>query len=231
MCVRLHIVAEGQTEETFVNSILVPHLALFSVFADVRCIETGRSWRRIYRGGMTSYEKLRNDLVRWMRQDDHEDCWFTSMIDLYGLERLDDEFPGLAESHRLNNPYERVESIEQAFARDIDHHRFIPHIQLHEFEALILADTNHIESVFLCEENELEELSALVNRYASPEEIDDGESTAPSKRIISLLPQYDGRKSSSGPIIAGRIGIPVLRQRCPHFGEWLARLESLGKQD
>lgn len=39
---RLHITAEGQTEETFVNRTLKHHLAQFGVYADVRCVLTGR---------------------------------------------------------------------------------------------------------------------------------------------------------------------------------------------
>jgi len=30
-----------------------------------------------------------------------------------------------------------------------------------------------------------------------------------------------------GAPAAGAIGLPVLREKCPHFGQWLARLERL----
>ena len=36
MSARLHLVVEGQTEETYVNRVLVPHLADREVWADVR---------------------------------------------------------------------------------------------------------------------------------------------------------------------------------------------------
>jgi hypothetical protein len=51
--------------------------------------------------------------------------------------------------------------------------------------------------------------------------------TAPSKRIIAEIPEYDGQKATSGPLIAGRIGLPTLREKCAHFAEWLHRLEGL----
>jgi hypothetical protein len=28
--------------------------------------------------------------------------------------------------------------------------------------------------------------------------------------------------------VLAKIGIPTLRERCPHFASWLARLEALG---
>ncbi|NLX56174.1 MAG: DUF4276 family protein [Planctomycetaceae bacterium] len=38
---------------------------------------------------------------------------------------------------------------------------------------------------------------------------------------------YEGLKPTAGPDIAKYIGLDVLRQRCPHFGDWIRRLESL----
>ncbi len=36
------------------------------------------------------------------------------------------------------------------------------------------------------------------------------------------------QKRAQGPIITGRIGIETLRLQCPHFGEWITRLERIG---
>ena len=72
--IRLNIVAEGQTEESFVNNVLKRHLAFFNVFTSVRCIETSRSrhYSKIYRGGFMKYSKLKNDIELWMKQDAHQ---------------------------------------------------------------------------------------------------------------------------------------------------------------
>ena len=40
-------------------------------------------------------------------------------------------------------------------------------------------------------------------------------------------PALAGQKASVGPLTAARIGLPRLRAACPHFGDWLARLEAL----
>lgn len=44
-------------------------------------------------------------------------------------------------------------------------------------------------------------------------------------RILQHLPGY--RKAVYGPLIAQRIGLDAMRQRCPHFHEWVSRLERL----
>ena len=56
---RLHITVEGRTEESFVNRTLKEHLAQYNVFADVRCVLTGRKRGKEYRGGMTDYLKAK----------------------------------------------------------------------------------------------------------------------------------------------------------------------------
>jgi hypothetical protein len=60
--------------------------------------------------------------------------------------------------------------------------------------------------------------------------VNDGDDTAPSKRIIGAIPQYGREKATAGPFVAGQIGLPKLREQCPHFSEWLGKLESLGRQ-
>jgi hypothetical protein len=228
MSARLHLVVEGQTEETYVNRVLVPHLADREVWADVRVVETGRQRGLISRGGLREYRKLRNDLVRWMKQDDHPDVFFTTMIDLYGLQAVRGPFPGCDETKQVRDPYEKVARMEAAWARDIDHHRFIPHIQLHEFETLLLASPHNLKAVFASQDAQINQLAVMVTTFATPELIDDGEQTSPSKRIIAKLPQYAGMKTSAGPIVAEKIGLPVLRTKCRHFAEWLSRVETLG---
>ena len=59
------------------------------------------------------------------------------MFDLYALPA---DFPGYAEARREVDPYGKVRILEDALGNDIADRRFIPYIQLHEFEALILAD-------------------------------------------------------------------------------------------
>lgn len=223
--IRLHVVAEGQTEEAFVNRVLALHLANFDVVADVRCITTSRRGGRPRRGGMQAYEKMRRDLLRWMKEDRNADARFTTFFDLY---KLAPDFPGYKEGHRISNIYERVELIERRMSENFGDHRFVPYIQLHEFEALLLADPHRLEDEFIHRGEAIEELAVLCAGYESPEEIDEGEETAPSKQIIRRIPEYKSRKISSGSVVAEKIGLPTMRAKCPHFDAWVKILEDLG---
>ncbi len=89
--------------------------------------------------GLIRYAKLKNDLLRWIREDKNSDARFTSMVDLY---RLPSDFPGRDSAMRFRDPFARVQSLEESFGVDIGDRRFIPHIQLHEFEALLFSDPN-----------------------------------------------------------------------------------------
>ncbi len=231
MGVRLNMVVEGQSEETYAKLEIVPHLSRFQVFASVRVVETGRRRGKTYRGGIRTYAKLKNDLCRWMKQDNHADVFFTTMVDLYGLHALSDEFPGWQDAEAIPDPYDKVTALEGSWKMDIQDQRFIPYLQLHEFEALLLASPQHLGEEFIGCDEPIRRLADMADQFDSPERIDDGESTAPSKRIIAELPQYAARKASAGPIIAERIGLEILRPKCPHFDGWLARLESLSETD
>ena len=223
--IRLHAVVEGQTEWGFIDNVLKLHLAPLGVYADARCVETSRDRRksRIFRGGVVRYEKIRNDIIHWIRQDRHPDVWFTSMFDLY---RFPNDSPGYEDAMRMHDPYQRVAHLEHAMAADIRFDRFVPYIQLHEYEALLLSAPHKFADFFL---NRGAETVRLANEVAgnNPELIDQGETTAPSKRIIKHIPEYEDQKTSAGPQVAEMITLPVIRQSCLHFRLWLEHLEKL----
>ncbi len=222
--IRLHIIAEGQTEKGFVETVLRSHLEKYNVFADVHCVLTSKDKRssKEHRGGMSTYAKAKKDILSWMNQDRHDECRFTTMFDFYALPK---DFPGFDEAERMENPYDRVEAIEAGMLADFSGHpALIPYIQLHEFEALILADPQKLGIEYFEREHGIAELSALVND-ANPELINGGRETAPSKRIKKLIPEYD--KVVAGTQIAREIGIETLRGKCRHFREWLSKLERL----
>ncbi len=222
--IRLNMIVEGQTEQAFIKNVLSQYLASYHVFISVRCVETGRSKTRIYRGGMTGYQKARTDIDRWMKEDKKEDARFSTMFDLYGLPT---DFPGFGDAKKLSDPYQQIEKIEASFKKDIEDRRFIPYIQLHEYESLILADPDKFKTLFIGADKQIATLKELISHFSSPEMINDGEETAPSKRIIKEIPRYEDMKSTAGPIIAEKIGLEVIRQKCSHFNEWVKKLECL----
>jgi len=222
--IRLHVTVEGQTEQSFVKKALTTHLGEYGVYADARAVLTSKDKRaaKEYRGGLISYKKAKADIETWLKEDNHPECRFSTMFDLYALPA---DFPGYAEAKNCADPYERVQFLENALAKDIEDRRFIPYIQLHEFEALILADPRQLDWEYLEHDGPIRRLREMVGEQ-NPELIDDGPTTAPSKRILQEIPEYD--KASTSPTVAEKIGLPVLRDKCRHFSEWITCLEQLG---
>lgn len=221
--VRLHLVVEGQTEETFVRDVLAPVLGEQAVVADVHRVTTGRRGAKAYRGGLVTYRHLRRDLEIWMKEDKHPDSWFTTMVDLY---RLPSDFPGLEKSRSIADPIKRVEFLEDELKSDLGRPQLVPYIQLHEFEALLFSDPESFSIAFPGRAKKIAALQEIRQAAASPEHIDDGAETAPSKRISKVLPEYV--KTSSGPLIAQKIGLGRIRRECIHFDAWVAALLKLG---
>jgi len=66
----------------------------------------------------------------------------------------------------------------------------------------------------------------------TPEEINDSPATSPSARIESACEQLFGsarvfQKRTHEPMIAARIGLEKIRAECPHFNDWMSKLEKL----
>jgi hypothetical protein len=224
---RLYLFAEGPTEQTFADIVLKPHLANLGLYLQPPVlIAHARKKGRVHRGGGRKYVPMKNDIQERLAQEKGGDVFFTTMIDLYAISA---EFPGLVAAEKLRHiPYKRVEALEQAFAEDIGDDRFIPYIQLHEYEAYLFSDVSWFKYFYDHHERQIADLKAIADGYASPELIDDGQHSAPSKRIVAKLPDYDDAKPIVGPQVAELIGLDVIRDRCPHFAAWLSQLENLG---
>ena len=222
--IRLHFVVEGQTEETFVNNILAPQLSSLNIFPDVRCVQTGRKHGKVHKGGISNYRKLKNDLLRWMKEDKNSDVRFTTMIDFYALPK---DFPGYEQSRKQSNSQKRIAILEHAFQTDIKDYRFIPYIQCHEFEALLFSDPSKFEFAYPNKKDEIKQLIAIRSNFKSPEDINEGKDTAPSKRIKKIIPEYN--KVSAACNIAMQISLVKIRKENHHFNEWLNKLEQLAE--
>jgi hypothetical protein len=222
----LYVFCEGLTEQGFCQRILGPHL-FNRGGCIVHTIRTAHSKHHgiVSRGGIGKYLPLRRDIQNTLKMHRRPNVFFTTMIDLYALPS---DFPGKAYNTRdAVNPIPYVHALEEAFRLDIDDHRFFPYLQLHEYEALLFADPDVMLQWFDNCQPAVEQMKAIALRFATVEHINDGLNTAPSKRIIQLLPAYSGRKTAVGPQVAEGIGLVILRQRCPHFDGWISTLEQL----
>ncbi|WP_028523661.1 DUF4276 family protein [Runella limosa] len=224
----VNIIVEGSTEEAFVNDVLVKHFSSFNIFISARKIKTG--WDKLNnkpaKGGLLKYNKFRGDVQKWIVSDrGRADTFYTSFIDLYAFPK-DSESPYTKDLQSIENPYQKVEALESAIATDINHPNFIPYIQLHEFEAFLLASPDRLLGMYPDEQTAIGRLTKEI-ALMPPEEINESPQTAPSKRIIRYIPDYESQKAQVGPMVAEDIGLTLLREKCPHFGEWITKLESV----
>jgi hypothetical protein len=220
----LVVFCEGPTEQGFCRQVLQPHL--FSAHDGlIHTFAVGeKRGRHVY--GIRKYAPLKK-FIRNSLKSRKQGVYFTTLIDLYALPS---EFPGKANNTRNpHNPTPYAEALEKAFGEDIGDFRFLPHLQLHEYETMLFADPEAFRIAFDDCEAAVQRLKDIAASFTSVEHINDGDQTAPSKRIIELLPAYDGRKSSAGPDIAEFIGVAALRAKCPHLDRWLTRLENLDR--
>src|SRR2546427_19547 len=52
---------------------------------------------RIYRGGLSKFQRAQKDLALWMKEDQNADAWFSTMFDVY---RLPPDFPEYEDARR-----------------------------------------------------------------------------------------------------------------------------------
>jgi hypothetical protein len=225
----LYLTVEGQTEETFARDLLQPHLSAFNVFLSPARFTGphGRRHGRIPRGGMfNTFQHALADMRRWLKENHSPDARFSMMVDLYHLPH---DFPGYVNAMAQTDCYRQAELLEAAVAAELADRRFIPHLQVHEFEALVLSAPGKFADWFEGRQGALANLASECQPFETPERIDHGEHSHPKARIKKHLLDYD--EDLHGPLLAYAIGLPTLRERCPHFGRWLTRLEQLDQTD
>lgn len=211
---RVGVSAEGATERAFVRVVLVEHLRRFGVEATPVLIRRpGHGYGA--GGGDVSVERLVTHLAHLARSFDA----VTSLVDFYGFRKK-----GTASAEELE---EQVRSAVVARTRGrVD--RVLPYVQRFEFEGLLFSEVSRFDSIEQTPPGAVEELARIRARFETPEDIDDGRTTAPSKRIAALIPGYD--KVVQGPAVAQRTGLRKIRAECPRFDAWVRRLEALGHE-
>jgi hypothetical protein len=219
---------EGETEETFVNEILKPHLQKFG-YENVSARLLGNARQRDRRGGIRAWNNVRSDIIRHLKEDPN--CYATTMVDYYALpqDKLN-AWPGRAEATNL--PFlQKASTIENSLSEDIcqelgqnfNASRFVPFILMHEFEALLFSNCEAF-CTGIGKPELADKFQAIRDQFPSPEEINDSPTTAPSKRVESLILGY--QKPLYGVVAALEIGLSTIRSECAHFRNWLEKLEN-----
>ena len=226
---RLLIHVEGPTEEKFVSEALAPHLYAVG-YTDVSARMLGKQRQRGRRGGIRPWPEARQRIINCLREDPGQ--FASTMVDYYGLPQNGPAgWPGRAQARRL--PFsDRVAHVENAIYSDIANEigdgfntsRFLPYVMMHEFEAMLFSDCGTFAQA-ISRPDLAVPFQGVRDRFDTPEEINDSPEAAPSKRILGLVPSY--QKPLLGVAAASDIGLAVIRRECPHFGQWLTRLEDL----
>ncbi len=224
----IHVLCEGQTEQGFVEEVLRPYLQDRGI-TGVKSILVTTNKKKNARGGILTYKHAVTDinLLRLTLQDNDYEChFFTTMFDLYALP---DDFPGFSEASAISDSYAKVKALEEAFSEAVDEKRFIPYIQLHEFEALLFCGISHLSRLYPGCEKRCEQLTADLQKVGNPELIDNGPTTAPSKRIIKAIEgekrtHYNYNKPATGKYVTKEIGVDEIRAKCRHFDEWIEKI-------
>ncbi|MEB3189721.1 MAG: DUF4276 family protein [Snowella sp.] len=210
---RLHIFCEGQTEETFVRDVLAEHFSRLEIWLNSIVIRTSKTGK----GGAVSYGKIKRQIEEKCKED--KSAWVTMLVDLYGLPS---DFPGIDTTEK--DPFKKAQSILSTIQADINQPNFIPNLIVHEFEGLLFSNPQIFSNYFDMPEID-EKLVNIRQAFESPEHINDGQETAPSKRILTLC--YDYEKVVHGSLIAIDIGLDQIRKECAFFDKWMKRLEDL----
>ncbi len=223
---RILVVVEGFTERTIVEQTLAPHLGSCGVSLHAKVI--GKPG---HKGGIRNFETVRREILALLSQE--RGSHVSTFLDYYGLP---DDWPGVQQA-KGKKAQDIAGIVEAAMHNEVggkmassdNPSRFVPYVQMHELEALLFSDPKIMAEVF--ERPELEtRFIQIRNECGECEEINDHATTAPSKRIEKLFPGYRKGKGtrSHAPIIVKRIGLDKLRRGCPHFGEWIKKLEDTG---
>lgn len=215
---RLLIIAEGETEEAFVNKVLSPYFRSLGIYNYIQCFKTKHS-----HGGVSKYSYIKQDIIQTIYE---KDVIVTTMIDFY---RLPSDFPGYSQVRHDLPHKEQIDAIERALKADIEKEQrrcfdnLIPYIQLHEFEALVFSSIKGFEALFEKDEFDHKGVYDVMVNYPNPEDINNSPNTAPSIRLKNLIPGYD--KVVYGVEIIKETGIDVILSKCPRFKDWIDKLK------
>ncbi|HMI05741.1 MAG TPA: DUF4276 family protein [Pedobacter sp.] len=210
---RIIIICEGQTEQEFCKDVLYPYLFARGILILHPLIKKSN-------GGIVSWYHLKKQIEGHLKED--TGALTTTFIDYYGTQEKH-SFPKWAEGLAIPDKGDRLTFLEASMKADIDasvSHRFIPYIQLHEFEGLLFNDVEVFKQhIPVNELLDVAELNRIIYQNPNPELINDGHETAPSKRLKKLVLGYS--KRIYGPILAEAIGLERIMEKCPRFKQWI----------
>ena len=218
----IYVVVEGQTEGEFVKSLMRPYFADRHNFYDVQPILMTTSPG--HRGGDVSFARYQKNIA--LKLKERNDALITSLIDFY---RLSSDFPKHVEASKFSQVEDRVAFLENACSEVIISKQFVPYIQLYEFEALLFTSIQGFKYLGTLSKSQREAIRSVIDQFHNPELINEGQQTAPSKRLATIIPGY--QKVLYGNMIALENGFATILNKCPRFRAWIELLGSKIQRD
>ena len=216
----VYILCEGQTEESFVNELMYSSFFEKGIVLIPIICHTKREPSGIkHKGGGATYGKIHNELIKLCRSK--KSSTVTMLFDYYALPH---DTPGM-DTLPIGSSLDKILHLEDHIGQDIAAENFIPNIVMHEFEGLLFSEPEAFSYCGLSQVD-IHTLQNIRNTFTTPEDINDGLETAPSKRILDIHPSYS--KVRDGINIARDIGLYTISSECKHFNGWLARLSQKG---
>lgn len=215
---RIIIVCEGPTEKEFCKDVLQAYFNPIGIFLHTPLIKKSK-------GGIVPWQALKRELENHLKQD--QEAIVTTLIDYYGIQPKH-QFPDWDGSLEISDKYSRITHLENSMLQAISpplQSRFIPYIQLHEFECLLFNNIQAFEDNLGADEfSDKSELINTLNQFPNPELINDTPDNAPSYRLNRLIIGYN--KVVYAAIISQSIGLQNIRNKCPRFNRWIQLLEA-----
>jgi hypothetical protein len=212
---RVIIICEGETEREFCKNVLAPHLIHHSIFIQAPLIKRSM-------GGIVRWSILKKEIETHLKEPN---AIVSTLIDYYGLYQKYN-FPCWSDGEKIPNKNDRMDFIENAMKEDIADaisHRFIPYLQLHEFEGLLFNEIQlFYDQVPKAELVGIDELKKTFADYDNPEMINNSRETSPSHRLERIIKGYN--KPLYGHYFAEAIGIDKIRKKSPRFNDWIEKL-------
>lgn len=215
---RLDIIVEGPSEREFVSQCLAPYLGYLGVINEYDVSPIVIRTNMNYRGGMTKYSQLRDDIHKSLASENSQ-LIVSMMVDFF---RLSTNVPRPDNYDYLSSDYEKADAIQQCIADDLNDSRFIPYIQMHEFEAFLFADRKGFDYCYGTDNRRSMQLYNIIDQYPNPEDINSSPDGAPSKRMLSIIMEYE--KVLDGNLIILQNGIDSILSKCPRFRAWVELL-------
>ncbi|MCU8285753.1 DUF4276 family protein [Vibrio vulnificus] len=219
----VHVICEGQTEESFVNELLVEPFAHKGIYLKPALI--GRPG---HKGGNFKFERLAPDVEKRLLAD--KNCYCTTFFDFYGLPET---FPGKNAVNATASVQDKANALQDALNEKLVEkigedamRRFIPYVQMYEFEGLLFSDPYKMAEG-MDRSDLVQAFTDIADAFDTPEQINNSPQTAPSKRIESLVWGYE--KPLLGTLAALEVGLDKMREQCPLFDAWLEKIEALAK--